>query len=223
MARFTIVGDYLYTVDNRTLKTTLISDPAHPRYLSFKDQGLGFDVETIFHYNHMLFIGSNSSMYIYDISRPEFPERISVTNHFRSCDPVVALGNYAYVTLNSDNRSCNRGTNELQVYDISDPAYPKMVFSDTNIREPKGLGVDEAAGRLFVCCRGGLKVYDISDPTAPQWVDDLTNIPETGDIDTYDVIPYRGLLILIGSDGLYQFDYTGEYLTFVSKIDLREE
>lgn len=222
MARFTIVGDYIYTVDHRTLRTTRISDPAHPEYLSFKDQDLDFDIETIFSYRDMLFIGSNSAMYIYDISRPEFPERLSRTSHFRSCDPVVASGNYAYVTLNSDNRLCNRGTNELQVYDISDPTSPFMVFQDTNIRAPKGLGVDEAAGRLFVCCRGGLKVYDISDPTNPKWVDDLTNIPQTGNIDTYDVIPYRGLLILIGADGLYQLDYSGDNLSFVSKIDLRE-
>lgn len=223
MARFTIVGDYLYTVDNHTLRTTLLSDPAHPQYLSFKDQDLGFDIETIFHYNSMLFIGSKTAMYIYDISRPEFPKRLSVTSHLRSCDPVVASGDYAYVTLNSDNNLCNRGIDELQVYDISNPSYPVMVFSDSNIRAPKGLGVDEAAGRLFVCCRGGLKVYDISDPTSPEWVDDLTLIPGTGNIDTYDVIPYRGLLILIGSDGLYQFDYTGENLSLVSKIDLREE
>lgn len=86
---------------------------------------------------------------------------------------------------------------------------------------PKGLGVDAAAGRLFVCCKGGLKVYDLAEPGYPVWVDDLTNLPEVGSIDAYDVIPRGGLLILIGADGLYQFDYTEENLSFVSKIDLR--
>lgn len=93
--------------------------------------------------------------------------------------------------------------------------------ADEKIRSPKGLGVDAAAGRLFVCCKGGLKVYDLAEPGYPVWVDDLTNLPEVGSIDAYDVIPRGGLLILIGADGLYQFDYTEENLSFVSKIDLR--
>ena len=114
-----------------------------------------------------------------------------------------------------------RGTDALQVYDIADPKHPFLVSADEKIRSPKGLGVDAAAGRLFVCCKGGLKVYDLAEPGYPVWVDDLTNLPEVGSIDAYDVIPRGGLLILIGADGLYQFDYTEENLSFVSKIDLR--
>lgn len=221
MACFTIMGDYIYTVDDRTLKTTRISDPAHPEYLEFKDQDLGFDIETIFPYDGKLFIGSRSAMHIYDVSLPGFPSKISVTNHFTSCDPVVAAGNYAYVTLNGDNTTCRRGEDQLQVYDITDLKKPKMEYTDTSIRVPKGLGVDLAAERLFVCCKGGLKIYDLSDPAHPVWMDDLTNIGGIANIDTYDVIPRNGLLIVIGSDGLYQFDYTEENISFVSKIDLR--
>lgn len=221
MARFTIVGDCLYTVDHTTLKVVDISNPAHPGAMPFKDVELGFDIETIFYYDDMLFIGSRSAMHIYDISRPHYPSELSVTRHFTSCDPVVADGGYAYVTLNSDNASCWRGTDALQVYDIADPKHPFLVSADEKIRSPKGLGVDAAAGRLFVCCKGGLKVYDLAEPGYPVWVDDLTNLPEVGSIDAYDVIPRGGLLILIGADGLYQFDYTEENLSFVSKIDLR--
>ena len=221
MARFTIVGDCLYTVDHTTLKVVDISNPAHPGAMPFKDVELGFDIETIFYYDDMLFIGSRSAMHIYDISRPHYPSELSVTRHFPSCDPVVADGGYAYVPLNSDNASCWRGTDALQVYDIADPKHPFLVSADEKIRSPKGLGVDAAAGRLFVCCKGGLKVYDLAEPGYPVWVDDLTNLPEVGSIDAYDVIPRGGLLILIGADGLYQFDYTEENLSFVSKIDLR--
>lgn len=110
MARFTIVGDCLYTVDHTTLKVVDITNPAHPGAMPFKDVELGFDIETIFCYDDMLFIGSRSAMHIYDISRPHYPSELSVTRHFTSCDPVVADGGYAYVTLNSDNASCWRGT-----------------------------------------------------------------------------------------------------------------
>ena len=160
MARFTIVGDCLHTVDHTTLKVVDITNPAHPGAMPFKDVELGFDIETIFCYDDMLFIGSRSAMHIYDISRPHYQSELSVTRHFTSCDPVVADGGYAYVTLNSDNASCWRGTDALQVYDIADPKHPFLVSADEKIRSPKGLGVDAAAGRLFVCCKGGLKVYE---------------------------------------------------------------
>ena len=161
-------------------------------------------------------------MYIYDISRPDFPQYLSKTIHITSCDPVVAYGNYAYVTLNSTlSRMCTRGSDELQIYDISNPQRPTEVFVDRSMTSPRGLGVDGVAARLFVC-DNGLKVYDITDPEAPLWIDDLTDIPEANGIDTCDVIPLNGHLLLIGSDGLYQFDYTGDKLAFISKIDLRK-
>ena len=223
MARFTVVGDYLYTVDHSTLHTVRLTDPRHPEYLDAKDQHLNFDIETIFPYNDKLFIGSRSGMYIYDISRPEFPQELSRVNHFTSCDPVVAAGNYAYVTLSSGNWNCWRGSNELQVYDITDLTAPQLVHTDRNLDTPKGLGVDRAAARLFICGGQGLKVYDLSIPERPQWCDDLTDIPQAKGIETYDCIPMDGLLLVIGADGLYQFDYTGERIAFVSKIDLRKE
>jgi hypothetical protein len=223
MARFAITGDHLYTVDNQTLRTLRLTNPAKPEYLETKDQQLGFDIETIFPYDTLLFIGSQNAMYIYDISRPEFPKELSQVSHFRSCDPVVAAGNYAYVTLNSGNQSCRRGSDELQVYDITDLRNPQLIHTDRNLTTPKGLGVDQAAGRLFVCGGQGLKVYDLSNPGSPEWCDDLTDIPEARGIETYDCIPMDGLLLVIGSDGFYQFDYTGERIRFVSKIDLRKE
>ncbi len=224
MARFTLAGDYLYTVDQRTLHTLRLTDPAHPEYLDTKDQQLGFDIETIWAGGDtLLFIGSQSGMYIYDIKRPEFPQEFARVSHFTSCDPVVAAGGYAYVTLSSGNWNCWRGSNELQVYDIAELTDPQLVYTDPNVTTPKGLGVDEAAARLFVCGGHGLKVYDLTHPERPEWCDDLTDIPEARGIETYDCIPMDGLLLVIGADGLYQFDYTGERIAFVSKIDLRNE
>ena len=219
MARFTIVGDYLYTVNDTTLKTIDISNPAQPRTLPFKDQRLGFDVETIFNHDSLLFIGSRNAMYIYDVTRPEFPQYLSMTEHLRSCDPVVAAGGYAYMTLNRENEICWRGEDMLMIYDISDARNPIEVYADRSIYSPKGLGVDEAAARLFVCCADGMKIYDISAPQHPIWIDDLTGIKEINtSIAPYDVIPNRGLLIMTAREGLYQFDYTGDRLSFVSKI-----
>ncbi|MDR1631492.1 MAG: hypothetical protein LBR97_01165 [Dysgonamonadaceae bacterium] len=217
MARFTIHDNYLYTVDNSTLKIFDVSNPAQPEYLQRKDQALNFGIETIFNKDTLLFIGSQDGMYIYSVVRPEFPEKLSRVSHIRSCDPVVASGNYAYVTLNSQNTGCGGWSNVLNIYDISDLQNPELKVTE-EMNYPKGLGID--GNKLFVCdAILGIKVYDVSNPVEPQWIDDLARIPEADEVvSPYDVIPVNGLLLTSTGEGLYQFDYTGENLRFVSKI-----
>jgi len=219
MARFSIKDDVLYIVDNQTLKLFDVTVSSQPFYMPTKDQKLGFGIETIFIMDTLLFIGSETGMYIYDVTRPEFPSKLSYVTHVRSCDPVVASGNYAYVTLNTEQTRCNRGSNELQVYNISNPRYPDLI-KIIEMNAPRGLGVD--GNKLFVCERG-LKIYDVSDPASPVWIDDLSKIPEANNIDAYDVIPLDGILLLIGKDGLYQFDYKEDIIKFLSKIEVCRE
>lgn len=220
MARFAVYGDYLYTVDTGTLKMFDVSDASAPEYLSGKDTYLDFGVETIFPMDTLLFIGSQNGMYIYNITRPAFPQKMAMVPHITSCDPVVASGNYAYVTLNSESNWCGRTSNQLMVYDITDPYNAQLIHTETGFSAPRGLGID--GSKLFVC-DNGLKVYDVSNPGKPVWADDITDIPEARAIDAYDVIPLNGLLLLTGADGLYQFDYTGEELAFVSKIEVSQD
>jgi hypothetical protein len=75
-----------------------------------------------------------------------------------------------------------------------------MTYPLTN---PHGLGKD---GDLLFICDGsaGLKIFDAADPRT------ITGhlIKAYPGIHAYDVIPLNGILILIGADGLYQYDYT---------------
>ncbi|MDR1273819.1 MAG: hypothetical protein LBK12_04645 [Odoribacteraceae bacterium] len=219
MARFTISGDYLYTVDNSTLKVFDLSIPGDPLHMRTKDQALSAGAETIFTLDTLLLIGSQNGMYIYDVSRPEFPEYLSQTLHIKSCDPVVASGHHAYVTLNSTSTWCGQTSNLLQVYDIADPRRPQLL-TERPLTNPRGLGL--SGDKLFVC-DNGVKVFDVTDPSAPVWVDDLDHIRELEGIDTYDVIPVGNLLLVIGSDGLYQFSHAGARLTFVSKLTVKRD
>lgn len=219
MARFTISGDFLYTVDQQTLKLFDLSDEQHPTYLRGKDQQLDFGVETISTRDTLLLIGSQDGLYIFNIKRPEFPNFLSKTQHFRSCDPVVASGNYAYVTLNTDNSWCGNGTNVLDIYDITDPGEP-ILKKTLSLSFPKGLGID--GNKLFVCDKtAGIKVFDISNPINPEWIDDLSYISELQNVETYDVIPLDGLLLVSATGGFYQLDYTGEKIKYVSKIEVK--
>ncbi len=219
MARFAIKGDILYTVSTDSLKLFNIAEPANPKYASERNLRVGFDIETIFPMDTLLFIGSRSGMYVYDITVPKFPTRLSEVHHIRSCDPVVAQGNFAYVTLNTNVSSCGPGSNNiLDIYDITDPLHP-ILKRTVQLNGPTGLGID--GKKLFVCDKG-LKVFNISDPLNIKQIDDLVDIDEVNIRSAYDVIPIGGLLILVAQEGLFQFDYTGESLNFVSKIEINQ-
>jgi len=219
MARFAIKGDVLYTVSTENLKLFTLEDPANPKHAPARDLQVGFDIETIFPMDTLLFIGSRSGMYVYDITEPRFPMLLSQVSHLRSCDPVVAQGNYAYVTLNTNASNCGPNPNNvLQVYDISDPTKPVLI-STRSLSGPSGLGIDGT--KLFVCDRG-LKIFDISNPLNIRQIDDIVDIDQVNIRLSYDVIPVDGLLILVAEEGLFQFDYTGDKLKYVSKLEIKQ-
>jgi hypothetical protein len=166
-----------------------------------KEIYVGWNIETLFPYEQKLFLGSTTGMYIYSLADPSNPEYISNFWHASSCDPVVVEGNYAYVTLRAGNL-CGDNLSLLDVIDISDIQSPTLL-KEYPMEEPYGLGID--SNILFICDGdAGLKVYDASDPL----VIDQNKIAQYGDINAWDVIPLGGVLIMIGTDGLYQYDYS---------------
>jgi hypothetical protein len=220
MARFTVVGDWLYTVDDSKLNVVSIADPAHP--VDAGELWIGSDIETIFAMDDLLFIGSQSAMHIYDIEKPEFPEFVSTSSHFKSCDPVVAAGTLAFVTLNSSLGSwCGQRGDRLIAYDISD-VYAPVVIDEVQLSSPRGLAVDIGQKMLFVC-DNGIRAFDISDPENIEILYSSVPVPEVGRIDAYDciVLENDSRLLVIGADGLYQLAYDREGFTFISKIDIR--
>ncbi len=213
MARFTICNTFLYTVDQYNLKVFDIDDLASPLLIS--DQSVGWGVETIFQYRNKLFFGTQTGMIIYDLSDPSSPDYVSSYNHIRSCDPVVVEGNFAYVTLRAGNL-CGEATSQLDVIDISSLSSPKWKQSYP-MQEPYGLGTDNKT--LFVCDGpAGLKVYNAADP------ENLVKIAWFPDVNAFDVIPYNGILMMIGSGGLYQYDYSGtENISLLSQIPINSQ
>lgn len=200
MARFTIVGDFLYSVGESQLHVFDISDLQDPKQGIIKD--LGWGIETIFPYENKLFIGSQTGMHIYDIEKSDVPVKLTDFEHIRSCDPVVVEDSLAYVTLRGGN-SCRTGfANQLDVINIKNPSLPVLLTS-YSMEDPHGLGIDH--GILFVCeGEFGLKIYDAADPMHIS----SHLLQSYNGLNAYDVIPYNNLLIMIGDDGIYQFDYS---------------
>ena len=199
MARFTIIADYLYAVHNSALK--LFNIAHSPGIVQGAELQLDRLVETIYPFEDHLFLGTTTGMLVYNLNNPAIPAFVSVFEHISSCDPVVVDGNFAYVTLRSGN-NCNNMVNLLEVVDISSLEHPFSVKSYP-MYNPHGLGIENKT--LFICDGdAGLKVYDATDPMEIHQ-HQLAHFP---DIKSYDVICHNGLLMMIGADGLYQYDYT---------------
>jgi len=213
MARFTLYDNYLYTVSQNEMVLFNLQNPASPR--RGNRINLGWGIETIFPYKDKLFIGSTTGMHIYDASNPEKPTHLSTFQHAMACDPVVVQNDIAYVTLRSGN-FCVRAQNQLDVIDVSNAAAPRLLKTYP-MQNPHGVGVD--LPNLFICeGKHGLKSFEASSALNIQQLQHLTGM------DAYDLIPMgntdRGrLLLMIGKDGLYQFDYSNpRSLRQLSKI-----
>lgn len=162
LARFTIVGNYLYAVDNHFLYAYNISDPASP--VKTGTSAIGFDIETIYSFKNRLFLGTRLGLYIYSIDTPSVPSKISEARHARACDPVVANDSVAFVTLKG-NTACGPAEDGLYIHDVKNlfaPVLKKMVAMST----PEGLGLADSA--LYICCgNNGLRVYNVAQPYKP--------------------------------------------------------
>lgn len=214
MARFTLVNDYLYTVTTNTLNTFDLSTPQQPAFVA-KTNLNNWQIETIFPFKDKLFIGSASGMYIYNVNNPGNPVSQGTFSHVRSCDPVIADDDYAFVTLRSGT-TCQGFTNQLEVLGIVNPASPYLVkvYPMTN---PHGLSKDN--NLLFICDgKDGVKVYDATN------VSDLKLLKKIDGLDAYDVIAYNKRALVVAKDGLYQFNYADvSNIKLLSKIDLTNE
>ena len=199
MARFTLMDGHLFAVDESTLRVFDVLNPAEPKFL--KPIELGWGIETIFPFDQKLFIGSNRGMHIYDASTPSAPTRLAVYEHVLSCDPVVVNEDYAFVTLRSGN-FCNNGVNELHVIDIKNPSQPKLMKAYPMLN-PHGLGLAE--NYLYVAeGKHGLKSFKINDVLTI----DKNQMEFIQSMKSSDLIPGPKSLIVIGTDGVCQYDYS---------------
>lgn len=206
LARFTLKGNYLYTVDNFDLNVFNVADSKDP--VKVNSVPIGFNIETLFGYKDYLYIGSQNGMFIYSLESPEFPERLSSVEHFTACDPVIANDTHAFVTLHT-NTFCGNDINVLEIYDVSKVTEP-VLLNSRNLTSPKGLGL---YGNYLFVCDDEIKIFDVSDPAESKLV---TSIKRSA----FDVIIRDDLLIAIGESGLYQYSLSNDSESGVAITEL---
>jgi len=198
MASMVLINDYLYAIrEPHSVGIVNVSTPSAPQA---KDAFYaGFDLQTIYPFENKLFLGSMSGMYISDLSNPEAPAKLGEFSHGRACDPVVTDGDYAYVTLHAGSY-CGGNANELNVVDVKNLMNPQLVKT-YELTKPTGLCKD--GNLLFVCDDiSGVRVYDASQP------DNLKQLAQVDSKEAYDVIAASNHAMVVGKDGLYQYDYS---------------
>lgn len=208
LSRFTIIGDYLYIVNDFSLVPIDISSLDNP--VQLETQNLGVGIETIFAYQGHLFIGSTSAVYIYDISDPANPQFRSEYSHATGCDPVVVSGDYAYVTLR-EGISCSNffDLNVLEILNVSDVRNP-ILLDQINMSSPRGLALG-CNNKLYVC-EGDLGIvqFDLSNPALPFLERRYDRYPAE------DLIIKDDLVIATGSQGVYQYSCATDSLALLS-------
>ncbi len=210
LARFVVVGNFLYVVDNEHIKTINVENPADPTLVD--EQTIAEGVESIFRLGNKLFIGSSTGLFLYTFGADGIPKREGefLYEQFNfgiyPCDPVVANDSFAYVTLNSaiEVEACRRNVVEqvrvLNIFNVTNIQQPELV-AQYDMSNPQGVGLD--GNLLFLCEQEfGLKVYDVSNPA------DIQLIAHLEDFSAHDVIPLDGLLLVVGPDNVYQVDYS---------------
>lgn len=191
LARFTILNDYLYTVDNQSLNVFNIATITNPVLVNRVT--IGFDIETLVSYKDYLYIGSRNGMFIYETSTPDTPKELSSVSHFTACDPVIANDTNAFVTLDTS-AGCGNTISALQIYDVKDVTKP-ILISQRNLIAPKGLGL---YGNYLFVCDDEVKVFDITDPENSQLAHSIN-------ISAFDVIIQDNHLITVGTNQLNQY------------------
>lgn len=215
LARFAVVGNYLYTVDKETLKVFDATDASKPVFK--RSVNAGFEIETIFPFKDKLFLGSTSVIYIFSIDDPSNPQKLSEAispNVMRRCDPVVAKDNVAYATLRT-NGPCGGTTSILAVYDITDVKHPVQKTA-VPVGEPYGLGY--SGNTLYVCDRMyGFSVFDISSPYNPVF---KKSVNATGNPEFIDLIPYNNILVCWTTKGMMLYDIsTPQNPTLITQVN----
>ena len=213
MTRFAILNSYLYVVDHAQLN---VFDITGNTFQKIGEIAVNNGLETITARNEHLYLGANDGMYIYSLANPAAPDFVFWYSHIVSCDPVFVQGNRAYVTLRNVS-SCNRGTNALEIIDITNPNNPTLV-KNYQMTSPHGLAVDN---NLLFLCEGdnGFKVFDISNEQELKLLTHLTTFK------AYDVIARNGTVIITGEDGVFQYHYneTTGALELQSKIEVNRQ
>lgn len=158
-----------------------------------------------------LYIGRNGGASILNLDGNGEFSLLGEANHIVSCDPVIVDSGVMYLTLRSANNCANpNGADELQVWEVSDPAEPTML---STLAMPNPFGLSKNDDALWICTGNGLARVNVTDSTNPVLE---TTYPEIlcNDI----IIRSEAEAYVTSDDAIYLIDLSGTSPTILSDI-----
>jgi hypothetical protein len=209
-SHFSLNDRYLYAIVNSHINIIDLSTPQPQKTAEMVHVG---NVETILPYRNQLFLGTPAGLMIYSIEEPQRPTLCSQIAHVYGCNPIAIDNDLVYISIRSGN-SCGQNTNELMIFDISNPKQPLKRIAHP-LKNPKGLSVHN--GLLFLC-EEGLKVFQIGTPESLL----SQQVGHFKEPNALDVIPFNDILFLIADNGLYQYEYADGKLRLISIVPIKK-
>ena len=166
-------GIYIYVVNESTIQTVNIVNPASPTVVSTVSTVLpagGQQKDIALANGHIFVTATNGNdvvaLSLSNPSTPAFVSRVTVTG----ASQIKTLGSYAYVLSNV-------GSHTLKTINISNPASMSVVNSVNTVSTfPVGMAIQGT--HLYVVSQGGtskLEIYSLTNPASPTLVS-ATNI-----------------------------------------------
>jgi hypothetical protein len=213
--RITKSQNHVYIVNSNRM--AIIDDNSSFELVNNNSVPLTEGTETIFPYEDKLFVGSRTSMKIFDAADPREPSPVYTFEHATSCDPVLPTEGIVYITLRTaDFSNCPGNINALVVLDIENLDSPKEL-EEIAMESPYGMTI---VGNMLFVGEGenGLSIFDITDKKDPKL------LKKDEEIKAYDILPHpsnANLILVAGTDGLSQYTMDGSTvdLSINSRID----
>ncbi len=122
-----VSGEDLFIINSNTLFSFNITDENLSSHSTYgKSNHIGWNMETIYGKEDLLFIGSQNGMEIYQKATSNI-EFVGGYTHATGCDPVLPTDiGVAYITLRSSDE-CPGDFNTLNVIDISNINNPFLI------------------------------------------------------------------------------------------------
>jgi hypothetical protein len=195
--RICIIKNHIYLVGNDKMH---IFSNNHDVY-KVKDINIQNNTETIYTDKDRLYLGSQTQLTIYNLSNPASPRKVGDVEHQESCDPVLAVGDYAYSTLRSvTNEGCAPSENILMVVEIKKSGRAKEVQT-IGMKSPYGLALIN--DYLFVGeGQNGLTIFNAKNR------DNLKEAKKLNEIVAFDIMQHPSksdIIITTHQNGLREY------------------
>lgn len=196
--RITKSNNHIYVVSNNNM---IILNDSDFDAKATRIENIKEEMETVFPYQNNLFVGSKTSMSVFDITNGNQPNEIFEFEHATSCDPVLPYKDVAFVTLRTaDFSKCPGNINALLVIDMNDMSNPTQT-DEIQLASPYGMSV---INELLYVGNGmnGLSVFNIDNTKKP------VLIKKHDDIEAYDIIAdpnHSDYIFIAGPIGMNQY------------------